>query len=431
MRGRIVRWLAPACLVALAPDLPAAAAITIPKGFVPLESYLGAALYSRTVNARTEYVQVVALELGGTVKLQTGPITDPGTGLGGYGGDNPAFLRRSLGDFWTSLKPLRADTLAVTNGMVFRSSEASSTHLAYPLKVGGALLTDGYNSSRFLTAKLMLTLRNRAADIVPLTPEALAAAGEPALLAGLAPAVDPFAGRRVGRTLVGVRDTDSDGSNEVVLIYTSAAATQKEAVATLTEFGAGRIMALGGGGSTQMTARGTRYIASESTIPQAVGVRGSSRPPAGTYRASHTIKRAGNCTIGGGNQYTYEKDVTLVRLGDGFSFVPSLNSTIRATYAHADRASVEENLMVNCGGSQEYHTAKARALFEEGTIRIPAYRITWCESMSCIFDESWTIRTAPSHNVPPAAPPAPLRIDPAPASGSCGGADCLPAAVEL
>ena len=59
------------------------------------------------------------------------------------------------------------------------------------------------------------------------------------------------------------------------------------------------------------------------------------------------------------------------------------------------------------------------------------YRITWCERLGCIFDESWTIRTAPSQDAPPAAPPAPLRIDPAPASGSCGGADCSPAAADL
>ena len=429
MRRRGVRWLALAGLLALAPAVPARAAITIPKGFVPLKSYLGAALYARTTAARTEYVQVVALELGGAVKLLAGPITEPGTGLGGYGGANPAFLRRSLGEFWASLQPLRADTFAVTNGAFFRATEAPSTHLAYPLKVGGVLLTDGYNTSRHLARKLMLTLRNRVADIVPLTPEGLAAAGAPALLGGLAPGVDPYPGQRVGRTLVGVRDTDSDGSNEVVLIYASAAATQEEAVAALTEFGATRTMVLAGGASTQMIARGTPYIAAGSPIPQAVGVRGAARPPQGTYRASHTVKRAGNCTIGGGDVYTREEEVELVREADGFSFVPSLDSTIRATYAHADRAGVVVNLMVICASGQEHHSVKARAVFEEGAIRIPTYRITWCESQACIFDESWTIRTAPS--LPQAAPPAQLRIEEAPASGRCAGADCSPSAADL
>ena len=69
--------MALAGLLALAPAVPARAAITIPKGFVPLKSYLGAALYARTTAARTEYVQVVALDLGGTVKLLAGPITEP------------------------------------------------------------------------------------------------------------------------------------------------------------------------------------------------------------------------------------------------------------------------------------------------------------------------------------------------------------------
>ena len=50
-----------------------------------------------------------------------------------------------------------------------------------------------------------------------------------------------------------------------------------------------KIMVLGGGGSTQMMARGTPYIASANTIPQAIGVRGAGRPPQGTNRSAENF----------------------------------------------------------------------------------------------------------------------------------------------
>lgn len=425
MKRADVRCVALGCLLALAVAEPARAAITIPRGFTPQKAYLGAALYSRKTGALTEYVQVIALELGGRVRLMRGAVTDPGTGLGGYGGDNPAFLRRSLGAFWSALLPRRADTFSVTNGASFRGGEAPSTHLAYPLKSGGVLVTDGYGTSHHPAAKLMLTLRDGSADIVALTPGSLAAADAPALLGGLAPEVDPFPRQRAGRTLAGVRDADNDGVNEVVLVYASAAATQDEAVAALRAFGAQRIMVLGGGRATQLIARGVSYIASGTTVPQAIGVRGAARTPQGTYRATRTIKRAGGCTIGGGDVYTRELDVDLVSLGDGFSFVPSMGSWIKATYAHADRASVLENKMVICGSSQEHHTARARALYEEGAIRIPAHRITWCESMNCVFDESWIIRTSLPQE-PRSAPAGLPGGEEDQAAGGCAAADCSP-----
>ena len=99
MRWLAFPWMVLAALLTLAPTPPSHAAIPVPKGFQLLKSYLGAALYSRKVGARTDYVQVVALGMGGTVNLMTGSVTDPGKGLGVYGGDNPAYLRRSLGGF--------------------------------------------------------------------------------------------------------------------------------------------------------------------------------------------------------------------------------------------------------------------------------------------------------------------------------------------
>lgn len=253
---------------------PGRAEIIIPEDYTLLNAAYGLEVYARGSSPVLEVVQVVDLDSGADVILRHGDIVSPGTGDGDYGGDNPYFERQSLDTAWQELITDSLDPLCITNGQFFSPAESYSTPLAFPLKINGEVISDGYGIDEFPQQKLMLELWPEQARITPLSGEALYNSTAPDILAGLATDAPKSPNASVGRTFVGIADNDGDGAKEHLLIYNAAGATQLEAAQALREWGAEDLIMLDGGGSTQLICNGDTLIESsdepDRTIPQTV-----------------------------------------------------------------------------------------------------------------------------------------------------------------
>jgi hypothetical protein len=244
-----------------------------PNGFELVISSHGTSLYRRdNLNGFPEFVQVVHLNQGAVVQFLHGNIVDQGIDQGVYGGNNPGFTPQSLKEIWNGIDNSNPDVFCVTNGQFF-SIQNGRTKLAFPLKIGGEHVSDGYGLNEFPTQKLMMEVWHDKANITPLTRTALNYSSAPQILVGLS---EFASGRRpntpTGRSFIGVGDLDHDGVYETVLIYNSKVARKTEASNTLRGFGAKKVMMLDGGGSTALICQGENYVSSSRPIPQSIAV---------------------------------------------------------------------------------------------------------------------------------------------------------------
>jgi len=188
-----------------------------------------------------------------------------------FGGDDPRILSRSLQSYWQELSTTYDGAFCISNGQFFYMLE-SPTRLPFSLKVDGKVISDGYDKRNFVEQKLMLELWDTYARIQPLTRQALYASSAPNIVAGLDEEARKRIDHYVARTFIGLVDRDGDRRHEIVLIFNTLTARQKDAAQVLREFGADQVMMLDGGGSTQLLCQGKDIIASERLIPQALGV---------------------------------------------------------------------------------------------------------------------------------------------------------------
>lgn len=258
-------------LLAAAPALPTAAQ-SLPPGFRLVLTAPGVELYQKDYpNGTPDFVQVVNFSRGASLKLLHGGITSAGLGKGVYGGDNPTFQKLALEQYWADFAGDNPDAFCVTNGLFFYMPE-DPPPLAFPLKVDGALLTDGYGLEEYPDQKLMLEIWPDRLNISALTPAGLHASSAPNIIAGLTEEANKRAKKSVGRTFIGIEDQNGDGRYETLLILNTLTALQEKAAQVLRDFGAQAVMMLDGGGSSQLICRGQSYVASDRLIPQALGI---------------------------------------------------------------------------------------------------------------------------------------------------------------
>jgi hypothetical protein len=248
----------------------------VPTGFYPVSSASGIEFYRKDYpGGNPDYVQKVDLTRGGSVSLRHAGIADPDIGGGAFGGANPTFNRELVADAWDIFRIQDPNAFCITNGAFF-SSDANPTPLAFPLKVDGKVLSDGYARTEYPGQKLMLELWEDHADIRPLTLDSLYTSQAQHILGGLTEEADKSPEDYLGRTFAGILDRDSDGESETVLIFNSQTTRQTDAARVLRNFGAHKVIMLDGGGSTQLICQGTSYIASPRAVPQFLAV--SSQP---------------------------------------------------------------------------------------------------------------------------------------------------------
>ncbi len=251
---------------------------SIPDGFKLIlssqssSSDPGFLLYQKNYsNGSPDFVQTLNLHQGTTLLPLHGTIVDPGLAQGVYGGNNPSFKKKTLPDYWRELVNAEQNPVCVFNGQFFFLSD-DPTHLPFPLKKGGMVISDGYGLTDFPDQKLMLEVWANYVDIKPLSLEAFNSSTALNIIAGLTEDANKRPTQYTGRTFVGIDDRDGDGQAEIVLIFNTLTARQSDAAKTLREFGADKVMMLDGGGSTQLMCEGNWYVRSDRLIPQALAV---------------------------------------------------------------------------------------------------------------------------------------------------------------
>ena len=277
------KFLAVLCLLLLVSMRAGLAAASLPDpqappGFRLVLSVPGVRLYQKDYPKGTpDFVQVIELDKGAAVRLYHGPVAEPGEGEGVYGGDNPRFKRRSMQSFWDEFSSSDPNAFCIANGQFFYLPE-DPTRIAFPLKVDGEVVSDGYGINEYPGKKLMLELWADRADIRELTRESLYGSTAPNVIAGLTEEANKKGKFYVGRTFTGIDDRDGDGSYETVFIFNTLSARQVDAADVLKSFGADKVMMLDGGGSTQLICQGNSYVRSERFVPQAVAVAAGPEP---------------------------------------------------------------------------------------------------------------------------------------------------------
>lgn len=283
--GRVALWFLVICLfggmsfrTALA-QTPTASA---PDGFRLIDSGLGVQLFTKDYpGGSPDFVQVVDLSQGARLELMHGDITELRPTKGSFGGPDPRMTSPALQTYWqrTSSDPY---AFCVTNGSFFYMPEYP-TRLAFPLKVDGKMITEGWGIQTYPEQKLILEIWKDRADIQPLSQEVLHRSTAPDIIGGLTEDANKRAKYAVGRTFVGVDDRDQDGIRETIFILNTQTASQNSAAAVLRSFGADQVMMLDGGGSTQLLCKSGWHIRSDRPIPQAIAIYAAKPPPIATH----------------------------------------------------------------------------------------------------------------------------------------------------
>jgi hypothetical protein len=251
----------------------------IPAGFRLVDAALGVQIYRKDyANGSPDYVQVIDLSQGARLELLHGEIKEARPAKGSFGGPDPSMTSLPMETYWRQTQSEDPFAFCVTNGAFFYMPEYP-TRLAFPLKVQGQLITEGWGIDTYLEQKLFLELWPERADIQGLSEQALYASEAPDILGGLTEQANKRAKYAVGRTFIGLDDRDGDGERETILILNTQTATQASAAAVLRDFSAERVMMLDGGGSTQLLCRSGWHIRSDRPVPQALAVIAAEPPP--------------------------------------------------------------------------------------------------------------------------------------------------------
>jgi hypothetical protein len=252
---------------------------TIPDGFYLIASAPGVNLYRKDYSGGSpDFVQVVNLNLGARIVTMHGEVHELRPGKGAYGGNDARIMSQNLEKYWKQLSEKYNEAFCAMNGQFFYMQE-SPTRLPFPLKVNGEMITDGYGINEFPDQKLILELWSDKASISPLDSYSLYGSTAPDVIGSLTQTANKRSDRYVGRTFIGVDDTNQDGSSETVLIFNSSLSRQVDAANVLRDFGADQVMMFDGGGSTQLICQGEALISSDRPIPQAFGVVAASDLP--------------------------------------------------------------------------------------------------------------------------------------------------------
>jgi Phosphodiester glycosidase len=261
-------------------DTPVPTPLTdIPPDFRLIDAALGVQLYRKDYsNGNPDFVQVIDLSQGARVELLHGDITEDRPEKGSFGGPDPRMTSPALQTFWQRAMSEDPDAFCVTNGTFFYMPEYP-TRLAFPLKVSGQVVTEGWGIDTYVGQQLLLELWSDQARIRNSDETALYSSTAPDIVGGLTEQANKRAKFAVGRTFIGLDDQNQDGKQETMLILNTMTASQSGAAAVLRDFGAEQVMMLDGGGSTQLLCKSGWHVRSDRPIPQALAVFAAEPPP--------------------------------------------------------------------------------------------------------------------------------------------------------
>jgi hypothetical protein len=234
----------------------------IPSGFSSLLNSDGVKVFKK--KDRSTYVTIINLRRG-EMKNLTGGYTDAPNGKVGH---------RSMAQFWQDAIAGNRDRLTakvVINGAFFAKYN-EPTGIAFGLKSDGKVISYGYGLDEFPGLNKTIAWNNNQhfARITNYDRVTFTNSQFTDVVGALSARAGKRANRALGRTFIGVKDSNGDGLFETVLVFSSTAARQIDAANTLKSFGANRVAMLDGGGSTGLVVEGKNLIDSGTAVPHAI-----------------------------------------------------------------------------------------------------------------------------------------------------------------
>lgn len=236
-------------------------------GFEQITEAKGVNIYQKpNADNRLEYVTIVD-----TTKAKIKNLT------GVVGANQAQVEKKILTRFW--LDGVRQNTSGqklkvVVNGAFF-STQQNPTGIAFGLKAGGKVISYGYAIGSEYPGEIRTLAFNSLLSSTSIQNYSITTFNRfPEVVGGLDINADKSAHQYVPRTFAGVQDSNSDGTNETIVLYASNYARQIDANRTLRCFGAIAQIMLDGGGSTGIIVDGKPLIDSSRPIPHALAVYG-------------------------------------------------------------------------------------------------------------------------------------------------------------
>ncbi|MBI1271750.1 hypothetical protein GC174_15085 [bacterium] len=243
---------------------------SVPNGYRLLDSEKGVKIFS---DGR-DYVVSVNLKDGGSLKLMAGDYSHAGSRKSGYGGVSPELRRMSAAEALIKSASSDRGSKCVVNGSFFADFDKPVAEIAFPLKVGGKPVSDGFAPvNKHAGKRLTLMLYPNGARIVPFNEADIDSFRQNGVLdsiVSLSPDVniDGRKDAKLGRTFLGLSQKGADGLYSSALVFVSPSASQSDAETALKRFGAEQIVQFDGGGSSQLLCKDGLSIKSSRTVPQ-------------------------------------------------------------------------------------------------------------------------------------------------------------------
>jgi hypothetical protein len=235
----------------------------IPAKYQPILTTPGVRVFKNS--ERESYITIVDLQRAEAIDL-TGKYTDE---------PNGNVAPRSMTQFWQdsiSRNTTERKAKVVINGAFFAKYN-QPTPIAFGLKAAGRVISYGYGLNEFPGLNKTVAWNNLHKDvrIDNYNRDTFDNSRFTEVVGALAETAGKRANRELARTFIGVKDSDGDGKNETIIVFSSKAAKQSDAVAALKSFGASKVAMLDGGGSTGLIIDGKRAIDSGTKVPHAIG----------------------------------------------------------------------------------------------------------------------------------------------------------------
>lgn len=237
----------------------------LPGGYRRINARSGVVIYQKG----EDFIVSVDYSQGASLKLFAGDIASPGQNSSTYGGKTPEFKRISAGEALQMIRRTTPAAYCAFNGQFFADFPRDTAQLAYPLRLTGRIVSDGFApKAQNQGGKLMLELFSSTANIRPFSIEQLRSSPAPEVLVSLSHRVDREANSKVGRTFVGLAQPSSEKQYKLVYVFVSRAATQEHAYLSLRRLGASQVIMLDGGKSTQLQCGNSKYVSFGRPVPQ-------------------------------------------------------------------------------------------------------------------------------------------------------------------
>jgi hypothetical protein len=230
--------------------------LSIPTGYQRIFGSSGVQVFKNA--DRSDYITSIDLKQSTAINL-TGKYT---------GAPQGKVSHRSMSEFWQDAiakNTTQQQAQVVINGAFFAQYK-QATGIAFGLKSVGTVISYGYGLDEFPGLNKTIAWNNttKQVKIADYDRSTFDRAEFPEVVGALAETAGKRANRPLARTFIGVKDS-------TILVFSSKAARQVDAVNALKSFGAIQVAMLDGGGSTGLVVNGQKLIDTGTSVPHAIG----------------------------------------------------------------------------------------------------------------------------------------------------------------